>query len=39
MVADIGTRLAGQRKINDVLIQNVLATLPVFNPVVPSEIL
>ena len=39
MVADIGTRLAGQRKINDVLIQNVLATLPVFNLVVLSEIL
>ena len=31
MDADIGTPLAGQREINDVLIQNVLATLPVFN--------
>ena len=31
MDADIGTPLVGQRKINDVLIQNVLATLPVFN--------
>jgi hypothetical protein len=31
MDADIGIRLAGRRKINDVLILNVLATLPVFN--------
>jgi hypothetical protein len=31
MVVDTGTRLAGQRKINDVLIQNVLATLLAFN--------
>ena len=31
MDADIGTPLVGQRKIYDVLIQNVLVTLPVFN--------
>jgi hypothetical protein len=30
MGADIGIPLAGRRKINDVLIQNVLATLLVF---------
>jgi hypothetical protein len=31
MGADIGIPLAGRRKINGVQIQNVLATLPVFN--------
>jgi len=36
MVGAIGTLLAGQRKIRDVLIQNVLATLLVFNLVGPS---
>jgi hypothetical protein len=30
--ADIGTQLVGQRKIRDVLILNVLATLLAFNP-------
>jgi hypothetical protein len=39
MVAAIGTQHAGERKINGVQIQNVPATLPVFNLVVPLEIL
>jgi hypothetical protein len=36
MAGAIGTLLAGQRKIRDVLIQNVLATHLVFNLADPS---
>jgi hypothetical protein len=39
MVADIGTRLAGRRKINGAQIQNALATLLVSNPAAPLTFL
>ena len=39
MVADIGTQLAGQRKINVDQILNELETLLGINPVAPLELL